>query len=214
MKRESVLVLGGGVGGLVASNVLKRELGSRAEIRLIERKKVFQFPPSYPWLMLGMRDSDQVQKSLDPLMKKGIDVVIDEVVAIDAKGKSVKTKAREFPFDYLVIALGAEYAPESIPGLKEYANHIYDLDSALRSKEAIDGFSGGDVAVGVSRTPFKCPAAPYETALLLDHHFSGKGLKGKFKIRFFTPEGLPLPSAGPEIGNWTMEFMNPIAGNR
>jgi sulfide:quinone oxidoreductase len=53
----------------------------------------------------------------------------------------------------------------------------------------------------VASLPFKCPAAPYETALLLDHHFKARGLGAKVRITFFTPEGLPLPSAGPDIGN-------------
>ncbi len=85
---------------------------------------------------------------------------------------------------------------------------MYDLEPAEKSTTAIEGFSGGNTAIGVPRIPFKCPAAPYETALLLDHHFKEKkGLGDKTKIRFFTPEGLPLPSAGPEIGNSALEFM-------
>jgi len=207
MAGGTVLVLGGGVGGLVASNVLNEKLGRRVRVQLIERKKEFQFPPSYPWLMLGMRKPEQVQRSLSPLKKKGIDVVHDEVLSIDVVKKVVKTRDDAFSFDHLIIALGAEYALDAVPGFREHAHHIYDLESALRFRTAIDDFSGGDVAVGVSRTPFKCPAAPYETALLLDHHFKKKGLGNRFRIRFFTPEGLPLPSAGPDIGNGTLELM-------
>jgi sulfide:quinone oxidoreductase len=207
MAGGTVLVLGGGVGGLVASNSLKERLGRNVKVTLIERKKNFQFPPSYPWLMLGMRKPEQVQRSLSPLKRKGIDVINDEVLAIDPQGKTVKTIGGVFSFDYLIIALGAEYAPELIPGFKEHAHHIYDLESALRFRDALEAFSGGNVAVGVSRTPFKCPAAPYETALLLDYYFKKKGKGSQVKVRFFTPEGLPLPSAGPDIGNSTLDFM-------
>jgi len=207
MAGRTILVLGGGIGGLVASNSLKERLGKQAKVTLIERKKNFQFPPSYPWLMLGMRKPEQTERSLSVLKRKGIDVVNDEVLSINAGNRLVKTEKDEFSYDYLVIALGAEYAPDLVPGLKEYAHHIYDLESALRFKKAIEGFSGGTVAVGVSRTPFKCPAAPYETALLLDYYFKKKGLGDKIRIRFFTPEGLPLPAAGPEIGNGTLELM-------
>lgn len=157
--------------------------------------------------MLGMRRPEQTERSLSPLKRKGIGVVKDEVSSIDVGKKTVRTGRGEFSFDYLVVALGAELAPNLVPGLKEHAQHIYDLESALRSKKAIEDFTGGDTAVGVSRTPFKCPAAPYETALLLEHHFKERGLGDKVRIRFFTPEGLPLPSAGPDIGNATLEFM-------
>ncbi|HET7404842.1 MAG TPA: FAD/NAD(P)-binding oxidoreductase [Candidatus Bathyarchaeia archaeon] len=207
MTEQTILVLGGGVGGLVASNLLKKKLGDRANVMVVERKREFQFPPSYPWLMLGMRKPEQVQKSLTLLERKGIDVVNDEVLSIDVEGKNVKTRGDKFSFDYLIIALGAEYAPEVVPGFREHAHHIYDLESALRFKESLQSFSGSNISVGVSRTPFKCPAAPYESALLLDHHFKKNRNGSKVRIRFFTPEGLPLPSAGPDIGNGTVELM-------
>ena len=207
MDGKQVLVLGGGVGGLVASNSVKKQLGGNAEVTLVERKKTFQFPPSYPWLMLGLRKPEQTEKSLSPLNRKGIRVVNDEVVSIDPAKKLVKTKNDAFSFDYLVVALGAEYAIDSIPGFKDHAHHIYDLESAIRFRDAIERFSGGTVAVGVSRTPFKCPAAPYEVALLLEHHFREKGLGAKVTVSFFTPEGMPLPSAGPEIGNGVADLL-------
>ena len=207
MTGKQVLILGGGVGGLVASNSVKKGLGGKGEVTLIERKMTFQFPPSYPWLMLGMRKPEQTEKSLSPLGRKGIKVVNDEVLSIDVSGKAVKSRNGEYPFDYLVIALGADYAPDSIPGFRENAHHIYSLESAIRFRDAIEKFPGGTIAMGVSRTPFKCPAAPYEAALLVEHHFREKGLGAKVKVRFFTPEGLPLPSAGPEIGNGVAELM-------
>ncbi|KKR73759.1 MAG: hypothetical protein A3K61_04685 [Thaumarchaeota archaeon RBG_16_49_8] len=208
MSSKTVLILGGGVGGLVASNVLREKLGAQTTIRLVERKRQFQFPPSYPWLMLGQRKPEQVQKDLGLLKKKGIEVVNDEVESIDIDRKVVKGKENDdLSYDYLIIALGAEYAPDAIPGFKEHAHHIYDLDSAVRFKEAVEKFEGGTIAVGVSRTPFKCPAAPYETALLLEDYYSKKGMRDRVKFEFFTPEGSPVPSVGPEIGSKVAEFL-------
>src|SRR3990170_4231901 len=207
MNGKTILVLGGGVGGLVASNILKEKLGDRAVVKLVERKRQFQFPPSYPWLMLGLRKPEQVQKDLSLLEKKGIQVINDEVESIDIKGCLVKSKEDELQYNYLIIALGAEYAPDAIPGFKEYTHHIYDLESTLKFKEAVEKFEGGIIAIGVSRTQFKCPAAPYEVALLLDDYYSKKGMRDKVKFEFFTPEGNPVPSVGPEIGGKVVEFL-------
>jgi sulfide:quinone oxidoreductase len=204
---KQVVVLGGGVGGLVASNLVKKGTGGKAEVTLIERKKTFQFPPSYPWLMLGMRKPEQTERSLSALGHKGIEVVNDEILSINLGENIVRTRNSSFPFDYLIIALGAEYAPESIPGFKEHAHHIYDLESAIRFRDAIEHFSGDTIAMGVSRTPFKCPAAPYEAVLLVEHLLRAKGLRDKVKMTFFTPEGLPLPSAGPDIGKGVAEML-------
>ena len=91
---KTVLVLGGGIGGLVTSRILKDKLKEDVTLQLIERKKTFDFPPSYPWLMVGMRRKEQVQKDLDILRKKkGIQVLNDEVLSMDIKGKSVLTKS-------------------------------------------------------------------------------------------------------------------------
>ncbi len=207
MVKQTILILGCGVGGIVAANILNEKLGEQAEVKVVERKKVFQFPPSYPWVMLGKRKPDQIQRDLQAIKKKGIDVVQGEVSSIEPKKQSVKVDSSTLHYDYLIIALGAQYAPEKISGLKETAHHIYDLESALRFQKAIEEFKGGTIAVGISSLPYKCPAAPYETALLLDDYFRKKGLGDRVKIRFFTPEGMPLPAAGPEIGGKAAEFI-------
>ncbi|MHB2036769.1 MAG: FAD-dependent oxidoreductase, partial [Nitrososphaerales archaeon] len=157
MSKKTVLVLGGGIGGLVTSSLLKDKLKEDIDLKLVERKKTFDFPPSYPWLMVGMRRKDQVQKDLDLLRKKKkIQVLNDEVLSINVEGKSVLTKSNgTLPFDYLVIALGTEYSIKAIPGFSEHARHIYDLESTLKFKEAVEAFNQGTIAVGISRTPFK-----------------------------------------------------------
>lgn len=207
MSGNSILILGGGVGGLVASNELADRLGDKAKVTLIERKAKFQFPPSYPWLMLGMRRPEQVQKNLNALKKKGIKVVNQEIVSIDVGKQVVKTKTDEFSYHYLVISLGAEHIPHTIPGFLEHAHHVYDLDSAIRFKDAVEKFRGGTIAIGISRIPFKCPAAPYEVALLLEDYYSKKGMRDKVKFEFFTPEPNPVPAVGPEIGNKVLELL-------
>ena len=203
---NQVVVLGGGVGGLVVANELKGRVKDAATVTLVDRKQRFEFPPSFPWVVMGARGREQVQRDLALLRKKGIRVLISEVVALDLAGRSVKTAGENIPYDFLVIALGAEYSPESVPGFSEHAHHMYDLESAVRLKDALANFPGGRVMVGVSRLPFKCPTAPYEMALLLDDRFRRQGIREKVCIDFFTPESAPLPSAGPENGRKVVEM--------
>jgi len=205
--KTQILVLGAGIGGLVASNVLKDKLRDSARVTVIDRKTQFQFPPSYPWLVMGTRTPHQVQRSLNALRKKGIKVVNDEVVSIDVGGKSVRTSTDRFPYDHLIVAMGADLAPEAIPGFADHAHHIYDLESALRFRDAVERFPGGTLAVGVSRTPFKCPAAPYEIALLLQDYYARKGMADSVRFEFFTPEPAPMPAVGPYVGAKVLELM-------
>jgi len=197
----NILVLGGGIGGVVAANVLSRKLGREHEIVLVDRRIKHRFSPSFPWLMMGWREPHQVTRNLDLLNKKGIKYVNGEVLKIDPANRMVKTSTKDFAYDYLIVALGAELAPEAIPGFSDSAHHIYELEEAMKFREVLKRFSGGAVAVGVSSLPFKCPAAPYEAALFMDYHFRRKGIRDKVDIRFFTAEGRPMGVAPPEIGN-------------
>lgn len=207
MGKQTVLILGGGIGGLVSSNMLKDKLKGQTDIKIVDQNRNFQFPPSYPWLMLGNRTAEQVQRNLGILKKKEIEVIQGVVSDINLKKSLVKIDESSISYDYLVIALGASYAPEKIPGLLENSYHIYDLESALKFQDVIKNFKGGTIAVGISSLPFKCPAAPYEVAFLLDHYFEKKKMKKDVKIRFFTPEGLPLAAAGQENGEKAVSFL-------
>ncbi|MEK6919455.1 MAG: FAD/NAD(P)-binding oxidoreductase, partial [Thermoproteota archaeon] len=192
---NSVLILGCGVGGLVAANTLAKQAKRAASITVVERKTSFQFPPSYPWLMMGWRQPKQVQRNLARLSRKRIKVINENVKSIDIAKKRVRTDSSELAYDHLVLALGAEYAPEEVPGFGQHANHIYDLESTLKFRDALQSLpEGGTLAIGISRLPFKCPAAPYEAAFLLEDHFRKRGKK--VNIQFFTPEAQPVPAAG------------------
>lgn len=197
---ERVVVLGGGIGGVTFATELKRRTKDRVAIALVDRREQFLFPPSLPWVAMGTRTPDQVQQRFARLDRHGIQVVRDEVTALDLRSRSVRLTGGNLPYDHLVIALGAELAPSTIPGLAEHGHHMYDLDAAVRLRGAVEAFEGGTVAIGVARVPFRCPAAPYEIALLLDDAFRRRGLRPKVRIEFFTPEGAPLPAAGPENG--------------
>ncbi|MDG6898679.1 MAG: NAD(P)/FAD-dependent oxidoreductase, partial [Nitrososphaerota archaeon] len=195
-----VVVLGGGVGGITAAAKLSKELAGRAEVTLIEKEGTHHFQPSYTWVMMGWRTPDPISRPLSRLKARNLKVRQEEVLAIEPAERRVRTSAGVLPYDYLLIALGAELDPHAIEGFADAAHHPYDLAGAIRLGEALREFKGGKVAVGISRLPFKCPAAPYETALLMDYSFRRKGIRDRVEMEFFTPEPWPTPAAGEGIG--------------
>ena len=192
-----MVVLGGGMGGLAASSLLVKQ-APKASITIVEQRKSFEFPPSYPLVALGMRRPKQVQRDLSSLRKKKIRIVNARVKSIEPSSRLVRTDSQEIQFDHLIIALGTEYSPEDVSGFEEYAQQFYDLGSAMKLHDALGNFAGETIAVGVTRTPFRCPAAPYEMALMLEDRF--KRMKKKVRIEFFTPEPQPIPAAGVVLG--------------
>lgn len=198
--QKTIIILGGGTGGLVAANKLSKKVGKTAKIILIDKNDKHVYAPSFLWLMLDQRRVEKIQKPLSLLAQKEIEFVNDEVVKINPEDKVVNTKQRNFQYDYLIISLGAGLVPEKIPGLAQSGYNLYELKEVTRLRDNLKNFSGGKVAIVISSLPFKCPAAPYEAAFLLDEYFQKKCLRDKTEISIFTPEGLPMPATGPANG--------------
>jgi sulfide:quinone oxidoreductase len=202
-----VVVLGGGIGGIVAARRLRRELAADDRVVLVERESVYRFAPSFLWVLTGERLPGQISADLRRLRRRGIELVEAEARAIDTDARRVETADGPVAYDRLVLALGADLAPGLLPGFAEAAQNVYTLDGALATRPALERFEGGRVVVLVSRLPYKCPAAPYETALLTDALLGKRGLRERASVDVYTPEPLPMPTAGPEIGEAVADLL-------
>ncbi len=198
---KSIVILGGGVGGIVTANELRRRLGDRHRVVLIERQAQYTYTPSLLWVMVGERRPDQILKDLRRMAAPGVEVIQAEVQEIDATGQQVVTSAGAQAYDYLVVALGADLEPNAMAGYREAAHNFYTLDGALALGTALGELNGGRIAVGISSLPYKCPAAPYEAALLIDDTMRRRGIRSQFELDVYTPEPQPMPTAGPVVGD-------------
>lgn len=90
----------------------------------------------------------------------------------------------------MVVALGAD--PAATPGLVEVDREFYTVDGAFASRDVLDSFGGGRLIVGVTPTPFKCPPAPSETALMLHDYLVERG-RGASQTALVMPLGVPIP---------------------
>ena len=73
---QTVLIVGGGIGGIATANRLRRQLDRRHRVVLINRDPDFTFAASYLWVMTGDRRPDQITRPLRRLQRRGIEVVI------------------------------------------------------------------------------------------------------------------------------------------
>ena len=207
MTGKTVLILGGGIGGLAAANELRRLLPNEHRLVLVEKNPKHNFAPSFLWLMTGARQPEQITQEVRQLVRPGVEVVLAEGEAIDLVNRTVQTSAQTLNYDYLVVALGAELAPETIPGLAESAHTYYTFDGAAKLCDALQAFGGGTVAVVVSALPYKCPGAPHEGAMLIADILRKRGLGDKSQVHLFTPEPQPMPVAGPTLGEAVKQML-------
>ncbi len=197
---KNIVVLGGGIGGIVAANVLRKKLGNEHKVTVIDKYSKHSFKPSYLWVVAGKRKPEEVEKDIALLKKKGIVFMNSEIKSIDVSKKIIVCENCSIMYDYLVISLGADLDYAQIKGFKESAISFYDLEGAVKLRDALNSFSGGKVAILISRVPFKCPAAPYECSMILENYFRKRGIRDNVELSIYTAEPQPMPVAGPAIG--------------
>jgi sulfide:quinone oxidoreductase len=188
-----ILVLGAGFGGLELTTRLSGELGDDVDIVLIDQADGFVFGFSKLDVMFGRTTPEAVRHSYRDLVKPGVRFVQTTIRSIDPAQRRVETDAGPFEADVMVVALGADLDPAATPGLVEAGREFYTTDGAFASHDVLRSFGGGRIVVGVTSTPFKCPPAPSETALMLHDFLVSRGLRGSSEISLVMPLGTPIP---------------------
>ena len=188
-----MLVLGAGFGGLELTTRLSEALGDDADVVLIDKADGFVFGFSKLDVMFGHRLPADVHHRYADVVKPGVRFVQATITAIDPAAKRVETDAGSFEADILVVALGADLHPDATPGLVEGGNEFYTVAGAFELRDVLAAFEGGRVIVAVTSTPFKCPPAPSETALLMHDFLTKRGLREQSEIALVMPLPVPIP---------------------
>jgi sulfide:quinone oxidoreductase len=191
--KPRILVLGAGFGGLELATTVSEALADDVEITLIDRSDAFVFGYSKLDVLFGRATLDSVKLPYSALSKPGVRVLKETITAIDPAERRVTTDAGVHECDHLVIALGADYDLDATPGLADGDNEFYSVAGAARMAELLPAFTSGRAVIGVCGTPFKCPPAPSECALLLHDHLTALGVRGDCEIEFVIPFDTPVP---------------------
>jgi sulfide:quinone oxidoreductase len=188
-----VLILGAGFGGLELASSLDATLGTDVDVTLVDQAEGFVFGFSKLDVMFGRVTSDHVLHRYADLAPRGVRFVQSTVRSIDPVSRRVETDGGPLDADVLVVALGADLHPDATPGLVEAGHEFYTVAGAFAARDVLDSFEGGDVVVAVTSTPFKCPPAPSETALLVHDHLATRGLLDRSTVSLVMPLGTPIP---------------------
>jgi sulfide:quinone oxidoreductase len=195
------VILGGGTGGVVAARELQRRVPAAHRVVLVDHSTEHVYQPSLLWQMVGQRRSEQFRRPLSRLERRRIEFRQAEVEEFDLDNKVVRTSSGDLDYDSLVVSLGAQLAPETVPGFEQMAYNLYTPEGSAQIHAALEDLTEGTIGVLITAMPFKCPAAPYEAAFLAESFVRKKGIRRNVEIHLFTPEHTPMPVAPPAIGD-------------
>ena len=170
------MVIGGGFGGVAAAITARSLLDLQHEVTLLDRNRRTYLCGSFPLLIVREREAAKVSRSLGALTNRGVRYVQAEVDSIDVASKTVATSAGVMGYDHLVVASGAAYDWEAVPGAVN-AYSFYDVASARRLRRKLSAFRRGRIVVAVSSLPYKCPPAPFEVAMIPDWAYKRRGVR-------------------------------------
>lgn len=190
-----VVILGGGFGGSAAALRARELLPAKHEVVLIDRSPETYLCGANISVMVG--SGEPASRSLGHLADWGVQVTISEIEGIDPREQTVHTGDGAESWDHLVVALGVKYDWDEVPGSR-MAHTFYDHEATNRLRDRLEAFQDGSIVIGVGGTPYRCPPAPLEGAMMIDWALRSRGIRGAAEITVVIPEPKPLGVAGPE----------------
>ncbi|MGI0035217.1 MAG: NAD(P)/FAD-dependent oxidoreductase, partial [Nitrososphaera sp.] len=132
----------------------------------------------------------------------------DEVTKVDSGSSRIHAKDHGWiEYDYLIVALGAELAPEKIPGFVGRGYNLYDPQQVPKLRDRLLSINRGRVAIAIMGMPYKCPPAPYEASIIISNVLTKNGSRNSVEIDVYTPAPIALPVAGPQISAGVVEII-------
>ena len=190
---QHVVVLGGGVGGTLAANLIARKIkkqiaAGEARVTVVDETGNHAYQPGYMYIAMGQERAEKLVRPERKLLDDNVDLVVDTIERIDAAAQSVLlSSGKQLQYGQLVIATGSRIMPQEIEHFDTEAHHFYTAEASARLRKALDAFTGGKIVIGIAGIPYKCPPAPLEVAFLIESELRERGLRDKTELTFLSP---------------------------
>ena len=145
-----VVVVGGGVAGTLAANLIAKSAGSAAQVSVVDLTGQHVYQPSFLYIPFGSDRPADIARPEQQLLRRDVTLITQPAIRIDAENRAVElSDGRRVPYDYLVLATGSRAVMEEVPGAED-AHTFYTHEGAERLRLALRDFKGGRILVGVA----------------------------------------------------------------
>lgn len=177
MKKQQVLIVGGGFGGIKAALELADD--DRFKVTLVTDRETFRYYPTlYHTAVGGLRRQSSIP--LSELFKdKKITIVHGSVVSMDRKARTATLQdKRTYTYDSAIIGLGVVTNYFGIPGMQEQSYSIKSIEEIIRFQKHVHQYLVNEkqpdehyVIVGAGPTGIELAGAlPQYMRQVLDKH--------------------------------------------
>jgi sulfide:quinone oxidoreductase len=194
VSKKQIVILGGGTGGTMTANRLRRRFGrDEAEIHVVDRDDRHVYQPGLLFVPFGLSSVDEIVRPRRRQLRDGILFHEAEVASVELdRDEVVLLDGDVLPYDVLVVASGVRLQPEETdgltgPGWNERVFTFYSTEGAEALRGALERFEGGRLVVNLVDMPIKCPVAPLEFAFLADWHLRERGIRARTELVYSTP---------------------------
>jgi sulfide:quinone oxidoreductase len=192
--RKRIVILGGGTGGTMTANRLRRRFDSdEAEIHVVDRDDKHVYQPGLLFVPFGLAQVGEIVRPRRRQLRDGVVFHENEVesVALD-KDEVLLDDGTALHYDVLVVATGVRLQPEETEGMtsagwNERVFTFYSPEGADGLQGALERFAAGRLVVNLVDMPIKCPVAPLEFAFLADWYFRERNIRDKVELVYSTP---------------------------
>jgi NADH:quinone reductase (non-electrogenic) len=122
--------------GLYAARALRH---ARVRVTVVDRHNYHLFQPLLYQAATAALSPAEIAYPIRAILRhqRNTDVLLAEVVAIDARRRTVILRDGELAYDYLILAAGARHSYFNHPEWEEYAPGLKDLDDAAAIRQRI-----------------------------------------------------------------------------
>src|ERR1019366_2868033 len=189
-----ILVLGGGTGGTLAANRLRKVYGpDQAVITVIDQDDRHVYQPGLLFVPFGVGTTEEITRPRGEQLHQGINYLSTAVERVELGSDTARlVDGTDLAYDVLVIATGAVLATEETegltgPGWMEKVFTFYTPEGATALAAALAKFEGGRIVINIVDMPIKCPVAPLEFSFLADSYFRKRGIRERLELTYVTP---------------------------
>ncbi len=188
-----VVVLGAGLGGVVAAYEIRKAVRRSDEVIIINETPFYQFVPSNPWVLVGWREPEEITVDLaKPMKRRKVELIVGKAARVVPEQKLIRmSDGSEVPYDYLVIATGPELAFDQIEGLgpEGHTESVCSVDHAKQAHTAFETFceAPGPIVIGAVQGA-SCFGPAYETAMIIETELRKRKIRDQVPMTFVTSE--------------------------